>query len=40
MKVGEVSEIIVYPRFAYDQIGQKNESNPEMSIPPDAIVSL
>lgn len=39
MLVGEVAEVIVDPRFAYGQIGLKNEENPELSIPPDAKIT-
>lgn len=38
MKVGEVAEVTVDPRFGYGSIGLKNETNPEKSIPPNAKV--
>lgn len=39
MLVGEVAEVICDPRFAYGQIGLKNDDNPELSIPPDAKIT-
>ncbi|XP_055919667.1 peptidyl-prolyl cis-trans isomerase FKBP8 [Eupeodes corollae] len=39
MFVGEVAEVIVDSRFAYGQIGLKNEEDPKLSIPPDAKIT-
>lgn len=40
MNVGEVAEVKVDPRFAYGSLGLKNDKEPELSIPPEATVSL
>ncbi|XP_061399236.1 peptidyl-prolyl cis-trans isomerase FKBP8 [Musca vetustissima] len=36
MNVDEVAEVKVDPRFAYGSLGLKNDSDPELSIPPDS----
>lgn len=40
MNIGEVAEIKIDPRFAYGSLGLKNDSEPELSIPAEAAVSI
>lgn len=36
MDVGEIVQVTTKSRFAYGEIGLKNETSPEKSIPPNA----
>ncbi|XP_050096124.1 peptidyl-prolyl cis-trans isomerase FKBP8 [Anopheles aquasalis] len=39
MNEGEQAEVVVNPRFAYGEIGLKNETDPKRSIPPNATIT-
>ena len=39
MNVGEIAEVVVHPRFAYGDIGLKNEEDPGASVPADATIT-
>lgn len=39
MNEGEQAEVVVNPRFAYGELGLKNETDPKRSIPPNATIT-